>query len=83
MTVDYLPSVKAFCEERIKILRTHTDRWEPTPEGHFHPDNPTGQKPPSPVLVAFERIDELQMIVTLCNGLSKQQEMLTDALRPK
>ena len=20
--------------------------WEPTPEGHFHPDNPTGQTPP-------------------------------------
>ncbi len=23
------------------------DGWEPVPEGHFHPDNPHGQKPPN------------------------------------
>ena len=33
--------------EQQRISIAEACGWEPTPEGHFHPDNPTGQTPPN------------------------------------
>jgi hypothetical protein len=33
-------------KETQRIAIAEACGWEPTPEGHFHPDNPTGQTPP-------------------------------------
>jgi hypothetical protein len=33
--------------EQQRIAIAEACGWEPTPEGHFHPDNPTGQTPPN------------------------------------
>ena len=33
--------------DQINIAIAELCGWEPVPEGHFHPDNPIGQTPPS------------------------------------
>jgi len=58
MIVDYLPSVKAFCEARLDhISRSNLADY---------PDYPA-------------RKEELKMVISLCDGLTKQGEMFRDA----
>lgn len=58
MTIDNTPAIKAWCEQRILMLKHD----EPTPS-------------------EIARTDELRMLITLCDGLAKQNELVTKALQ--
>jgi protein-tyrosine-phosphatase len=65
MKIDNTPAVRAFCNARIDSLK----------EQNAHTTDQTGKE------VIAARIDELNLIITLCDGLIQQQELLSKALK--
>lgn len=64
MIIDNGPSVRAFCEERIRQLKKLQTGITETDIGRA------------------AKIDELEMIVTLCNGLESQSQIVNNMLAP-
>lgn len=64
MIIDNGPSIRAFCEERLRQLKKLQTGITETDIGRA------------------AKIDELEMIVTLCNGLEAQSQIVNNMLAP-
>lgn len=66
MIIDNGPSIRAFCEERLRQLKRQQ----------------TASTDSGSQIGWAAKIDELEMIVTLCNGLEAQSQIVNNMLAP-
>ena len=61
--------------EQQRIAIAEACGWEPTPEGHFHPDNPTGQTPPN-YLTDLNAMHEAEKVLTQQQRIEYVRELV-------